>query len=719
MARGERTSTREGIGWLALLAALTLLGSFLLFLVQPIQGRFILPWFGGGAEVWATALLFFQATLLLGYGYSHLLSHIRSRRTQAAVHAALVLAAALVLPIVPDESLRPAGPEAPIARILLTLAATVGPPYLLLATTAPLLQRWAADLWPRRSPYPLYAISNVAAIAALAAYPVVVEPLWGLQSQARAWSLAYIAFALGVVALAWRIGRRAGGGEGGIEGAAESAMPAAGGPSAPDGRVTAGRLLLWTAGAAAGTTMLVSTTNALTDSIVSFPFLWVWPLAVYLLTFVLVFSSDRLYAPTPFLVVFIGACWYAAYLVATPAVPLRFTLALYLGVLFVMCMTVHGEVARSRPAPQRLTLFYVTVAAGGALGGGFVAIAAPLWFPARWEYAIGIVLSAVVLVAARSRAWRTAGAIPRWATRYPEALGGVGVVVLALGLATQIDAQRAGLVAEHRNFYGTIAVLDTSTAEGIPLRVVVHSGTNHGAQLLDEAREQPTTYYTAASGIGLVLSHHPARGPGFRAGVLGLGSGNLATHASEGEHWTFYEINPLMADVAEQHFTALEDARRRGAEVDVVLGDGRLALERALEASPEAFDLLVMDAFTGGAIPAHLLTLEAMEVYRGHLAPGGILAVHISNRYLDLAPVMLGAARELGMQAAVREYLPEGDSLDPDGRAPGEVDSRWVLLAGDLAVLGDDLARFDPIEGEPVLWTDDRQDLWSVLDLGW
>jgi len=695
-------------GWYALLGAVTLLGSFLLFLVQPIEGRLILPWFGGGAEVWTTTLLFFQAALLLGYGYSHLLSRLPSRRTQAIVHATFVLAAALALPIVPDEAFRPDGPDAPLTSIIILLTVTAGPPYLLLATTAPLLQRWAADLWPGRSPYRLYAVSNVAAIVALAAYPVVIEPVFGLQLQTRIWSAGYLMFAAGVVALGWRLARSSSEAHLQVSGSASGR----GGPGSPDGRVTTARFLLWVGAAAAGTTMLTATTNALADGIVTFPFLWVWPLALYLLTFVVAFSSDRAFHPTVFLVLFVASCWYAVYAVGWTSMALAYSLPVHLGVLFVTCMALHGEIARSRPAPERLTSFYVAIAAGGALGGAFVAVAAPLLFVYRWEYPIGVVAAAVLLTTFRTREWHLTDAAPRWVTQRPRILGASAILALAVLLGWQGQTDRDGLVAAYRNFYGTVEVRAGVTADGSEVLRIVHAGTNHGAQFLDPARrEEPTSYYTASSGLGLAMAHHPARDTeGVRVGIMGLGAGSIAAYANPGDHWTFYEINPLMVEIADEHFTFLADARARGVTLDTVLGDGRLMLADALEDGAAGFDLLVLDAFTGGAIPTHLLTREAFEVYREHMAPAGVIAVQTSNRYLRLDPVMRALADEFDMQVLTRS---------DDSTAFGSISSQWAILGDDLAAIesgaGGMLEQVP--DSEAVLWTDDRQDLWRVLDL--
>ena len=711
MAADRSVADEAARGWFWLLGSLTLLGSFLLFLVQPIEGRRILPRFGGSAAVWTTTLLFFQTALLAGYGYSHLLSRIGSRRRQAIVHVALVLLSTPALPIVPGEASADDLTGSPIARILLLLTMTAGPPYLLLATTAPLLQRWATDLWPTRSPYRLYAVSNVAAIVALAAYPVTIEPAFGLGQQARLWAAGYVLFAAGILALGWRLTRVA------TDGApAQATTRGRGGPAAPDGHVTLSPFVLWAAAAATGTTMLMAATNAMTDGVATFPFLWVWPLAVYLATFALAFSSDRAFHPTVLVVLFAAGCCYAAFLVGRPLLALQWSLVLHLGVLFVTCLALHVEVARSRPAPARLTAFYVAIAAGGAVGGAFVAVAAPLWFVDQWEYPIGITAAAALLAAFRLREWRLHDNAPPWARRSPVALAVVSILVLSVSLGWRTQADHAGVVAQYRNFFGLVEIQEGTTASGDAVVRIRHEGIDHGSQFVDPAaRSVATTYYTPTSGVGIALLHAPAPGEDRRVGAVGLGAGTVAAYAEPGEQWTFYEINPRIADLAETTFTYLEDARARGVTVEVEVDDGRLALTRpsgAGDAGDAGFDLLVLDAFTGGAIPTHLLTREAFEVYWARMAPGGVIAVHISNRYVRLEPVMRGLAREFGLDLLIRTDQPVG--------VPTATASRWALLGDDLSTLARDaegLLQPSAIT-EEVLWTDDRQNLWGILRLG-
>ncbi len=702
-AADRSTQPPAGRGWLLLLGALTLLGSFLLFLVQPIEGRLILPRFGGGEAVWTTTLLFFQTALLAGYGYSHLLARLGSRRRQAIVHVAFVLLSTLALPIVPGEASPSEASGSPVGQILLLLTVTAGPPYLLLATTAPLLQRWATDLWPGRSPYRLYAVSNVAAIVALAAYPVTIEPALGLSRQASLWAVGYLLFAAGVVALGWRLTRLVP-----SDLPRHDEAPGAGRPGAPDGRVTVSRFLLWTAAAATGTTMLMAATNAMTDGVATFPFLWVWPLAIYLATFALAFSSDRAFHPTVLVVLFAAACCYGTFLAGRPYLSLGWSLILHLGVLFVTCLALHVEIARSRPSPQRLTSFYVAIAAGGALGGTFVAVAAPLWFVDRWEYPIGVTAAAMLLATFRLREWRLAGTPPPWARRQPVALAVVSIVVLGGALGWRTQADHAGVIAQYRNFYGLVEIQEGSASSGAAVLRIVNAGIDHGSQFVEpDARSMPTSYYTATSGVSQALVHHPGRADGgLRVGVIGLGAGTLAAYAQPGDHWTFYEINPRIAEIAEATFTYLDDARARGATVDIEVGDGRLALMGEDEAD---FDLLVLDAFTGAAIPTHLLTREAFEGYRGRLAPEGLVAVHLSSRYVRLEPVMRGVADAFGLDLLVRDDDPEG--------VPTATASHWALLGEDLSALERNAEGLlqPPTATDVVLWTDDRQDLWGVL----
>jgi len=677
-----------------LFAPVIFLSAFLLFQVQPIIGRFILPWFGGGSSIWITTLLFFQVALLAGYAYAHLLTLRLPQRAQAVVHVALLLAAALVLPIIPDAALRPDDEGAPALRILALLTLTVGAPYVLLSTTGPLLQRWFTLAHPSRSPYRLYAVSNAGSLLALLSYPVLVEPALGLRAQAWTWSAGYLLFAVGTALVAWRTLR-------GARAFAQSSTPSVA-VEGPRPRLVT--MATWVALPACASALLLAATNQLTQDVSGVPLLWVIMLAIYLVTFILCFSSDTAYDAPAFGVTLVVASLYAAHLLFNPLGALLWQVVSLGSILFLLCMSLHGETARLRPGPRYLTLFYLLVAAGGAFGGLFVGLLAPLIFDGTWEYHVAIWMAPVLVAAVR---WR-------WLAASKVRAGGatLGLVLLAAVLLLQVREHDGTVVFHDRNFYGVKYVTEgPSEVSGLLVRTVSHGQIVHGAQrMAPEHRRDALAYYGERSGIGVTLRVHRAEGE-RRVGVLGLGAGGLAAYAEAGETWTFYEIDPLMTEVAETAFTYLPDARTRGASVTVRHGDARRLLERQWEEEGAAgFDVLVVDAFSGDSIPQHLLTSEAFEVYWKHLRPEGVLAVHVTNRYLDLAPVVRGAAAERGLSAVL---------VTDDGMEPDHFGSAWVLVTADevfLDAVADSVTPWGEDARAPRVWTDDRADLYGVLE---
>jgi hypothetical protein len=684
-------------------AAAVVLGAFLLFQVQPILARAILPWFGGSAAVWTGCLLFFQAGLLAGYLYAHLLVRALPPRGQAIAHVALLAASCLALPITPDPAWKPPDPDNPIGRLLALLAATVGLPYLALSATSPLLSAWLARRG-EAAPWWLYAVSNAGSLLALLAYPFAVEPLLPTRAQAIVWSAAFVGFVLvcGVVALdAWRA-------EGGAQlrqRTSEAALRPSGGPPF-GGRISAyaqvgGWLLL----ACCPSVLLLATTSHLTQNVAPVPFLWVVPLALYLLSFVLCFAPGRWYRRWLFLPLAAVAFALAvdALAAARPNQGLGRLLPVFAGGLFVWCMVLHGELSRRRPDPSRLTGYYLALAAGGAAGGALAALLAPVVLPGDFDLPIALVAAAALALAA-ARPGRGEG--PLWA------LWGVAALVAAslagqLVAATVAEARQARLLA--RNFYGSLRVVDRGFGPAAT-RMLNHGTITHGEQYLDPAeRGRPITYYSPASGVGAALRAAAAR-ERLHVGVVGLGAGTLAAYGRRGDRYRFYEINPLVVEIARREFTFLSDTP---AEVATVLGDARLSLERE---PPQGFDLLAVDAFSSDAIPVHLLTREAFALYAGHLAPGGVLAVHVSNRHLDLVPVVLGAGRAVGLRAVVV------DTYDEFHAEPSVYGSTWVLLAREAAPLEHALVREaagEPgREPTPRLWTDDYSNLLGVLKWG-
>jgi len=650
------------------------LSAFLLFQVQPIMGRFILPWFGGTPAVWSVCLLFFQAALLAGYAYAHWLRNARW------IHLALLAASLAFLPVVP---IRPAITENPSERILLLLAITVGGPYFLLSATAPLLQKWLAS---ERSPWRLYALSNFGSFLALLSYPFLVEPYVRLKVQAWVWSGLYVVFVILCGLVAWTAGQAI-------------LSPVSEEDSA---RPSIWTILFWLGLSATGSTLLLATTNIVTQDIAVSPFLWIAPLSLYLLTFVLAFEHDRWYPRLPFAIA-AGVLAPAACAVVNAGVGVAvwIQLSVYLTALFAICMVCHGELRLARPEPSHLTLFYLTVAAGGVAGGVFVALIAPHVFTEFNEYPIGLAAACLLGLAG----WLRSGAWSLWT----RGNFGIRIPIMALllgGLSSTLTVTMSGArqsVGAWRNFYGILRVTDLPDPHGA-MRELTHGRIKHGSQYLEQAlRDRPTSYYGPHSGVALALNALAERPR--RIAVIGLGTGTMAAWGRPGDFIRFYEINPLVPMIATSWFTFLPDSKAR---TDVVLGDARIQMER----ERSVFDLLVVDAFSSDAIPMHLLTAEAADIYRKRLVPGGLLLFHISNRSLNLEPVTRGLAQHLNWNAA--------QLLAGDNPATGEDGSRWVILTENLELLqqitqdAPHVGWTDP-QRKPVLWTDDFASLWHVL----
>jgi spermidine synthase len=669
-------------------AATIFLSAFLLFQVQPLIGKMILPRFGGVAAVWSAALLFFQLVLLVGYTYAHCSIRYLTARAQTWVHVGLLAASCALLPIVPSPAWRSSAMGDPTVQILTVLATTIGLPYLLLAATSPLLQAWSVRRSGSGMPYRLFALSNFGSMLALVSYPLLIEPQLTLRQQAHAWSGAYALFALLCAALAWGSRRDTG---------AVSSSGTAG--DQPTERPPMAQLLLWVGLAACGSTLLVAVTNHLTQNIAAIPLLWVVPLAVYLVTFIVAFESDRAYRRWIFLPWLAPALGLMAYLIYAYSgnTPIQWMIPAFVFGLFICCMVCHGELARRKPGARHLTLFYLMVALGGALGGVLVAVVAPRVFHSYLELPVGLVACAVL---AAIVLWNVKIPILGvWALRYALVIG-VGVLAGHLAHQESLHARGARLLA--RNFYGVVEVRDAASSA----RFLLHGTIIHGSQLLDEGkRYRATTYFGANSGVGRALRALESRGA-IRVGILGLGAGVLSTYGREGDVYRIYEINPLVVQIAQTEFTFYSHSP---ADKRILVGDARLVLERQ---ASQQFDLLAVDAFSSDAVPIHLLTREALALYFRHLKPDGILALNVSNRYVDLIPVFARAAREFDKQAMV--------VWDNGFEAAYLAPSIWVLLTSDAAWFKSpsfenaDLTRaVAPPHFR--LWTDDYSNLIRIL----
>jgi hypothetical protein len=672
------------------------LGAMLLFLIEPLIAKMILPWFGGTAGVWTVCLVFFQVALCAGYFYAHGLTRLLSPGRQRLLHLLLLAGSSLLLPVTPSPALRPSGAGEPVLGVLLLLSVTIGAPFMLLASTGPLLQSWltqgpaSGGGW-RTNPYRLFALSNVGSLAALLAYPILIEPFLDNRSQAHLWSIGYGVFILACACTAW---------------ATHTGRPSHGPAADKDAAarpVSSYDRVLWLLLSAAPSVLLLAVTGHITQNVAAVPLLWIGPLAIYLLTLILCFESSRWYRPGLFCLAFaelavammIGAVGRHAN--SDP----RVLVALYSAGLFAACMLCHGELAARRPRAAALTGFYLTVATGGAAGAVLVGAVAPAVFNYLYDLPIALALTGAVVLLALAKSVRSSS------RRIKAAFAGAILLWLAVagwGGVQEYDESR-GAVVRMRNFYGALQVireLGDGTQAG--RKLLMHGTIMHGAESLDPARRcRPMTYYGRTTGVGLALAALQKTGA-VRVGIIGMGVGELAGYARPGDLFRFYEINPSIPLIATHDFGFLGNC---GAAWSVRLGDGRLGLEREPE---RRYDLLVVDAFSGDAVPVHLLTVEAFELYRQHLAADGVLALHISNQFLDLAPVVARSGEAIGLEA--RQVINQPAAGDDAAVA------NWVLLSArqDLYKAGE-LAHANVIRPQASVraWTDDYSNLWRSL----
>ncbi len=743
--------------------------AFLLFQVQLLLGKEALPLFGGAAAVWTVCVLIFQLLFLAGYAYAHGLAAWLSLRRQVIVHSALlafsavfmvVMAYARSAPIGYGERWRPQTAGDPTWTIAEFLIGAIGLPFFLLSATSPLMQHWFAQAGPKRMPYRLYALSNAGSLLGLLSYPFLVEPHMKLGAQRWAWTASY-----GLFLVCYYFSARS---------VAPVPAPASLKQDVvsdlrPQGTPVRWPLrLAWIALAACASVLLLATTNLICQDIAVSPFLWVLELSLYLLSFIVCFESDRWYRRGVFFPMF-AVSVALVIIVSLPDAAYSFLtqLAAFSLVLFAGCMVCHGEAARARPRAESLTAFYLSIATGGAVGGIVVGLLAPRLFPNYWEYPLGVLgcVAIVLSVSMRERsswwyngraslallilaaavylapgilapAWKQPARLPpsiplcaaavligaaafryamerraRKASPAPLLVRNASRIVLALLTAGLLIPQKAALyhvIESSRNFYGVLAVVSVDQENYLALR---YGSTVHGFQYRDPERARLATgYYGPGSGANVVIRNWPVHP--MRVGLVGMGVGTLAALAQPGDVYRFYEINPDVYKLSagpQPTFTYLRDSP---GQIEVVLGDARLSLEQEADRSDfQKFDVLVLDAFSSDAIPMHLLTREAFQLYAEHLrGPGSVIAVHISNQTVDLRPVLSGVARDFGFYSLrVDPLLPTGPFSQSD----------WILLSRDMASLsGDELARHSepfPADARPVSWTDDYCDLLSVM----
>jgi spermidine synthase len=671
--------------------------AFLLFQVQPIVAKALLPWFGGVPAVWTVCMLFFQGLLLAGYVYAHILVTSIPLRWQALVHALLLLGSLYALPLLPEAHWPVQGHGDPTWPLITLLFSTIGVPYFLLASTAPLLQGWFARGALGASPYWLYAVSNASALLALVTYPVVVEPVLSQRMQSIVWSVGYVVFALWVGLSGWCVTRAS-------ADAVTRPTPGAG-ATAP----TLDAYGRWFAWPFTASVLLLAVTNTLCQDTAVIPFLWVVPLSLYLLTYILCFSSPwwyRRWLYLPLVVASLFVVTQTSFVLLPEDTDVRIDIGFWSTALFCACMVCHGELSRAKPVPRFLTVYYLVMALAGVCGGIFVGVIAPRVFNSFIELPLGALLFFLLMLV-------TLLAAQRRQTRRDRIIHGLIVALYIVAVVGGLlyvvweSEEDDTIMARTRNFYGVLTVTEDEPDEqpGVRVRLLKHGGVLHGAQYLEDARAMTAlTYYGRGSGIEHALQALPDR-PGRRIGVVGLGAGTMAAYGRAGDTIRFYEINPQMIHIARTYFTFLT---RSPATIALVEGDARLAL--AQEAA-QHFDLLVLDAFSGDAIPTHLLTREAFAIYVRHLAPGGLLAVNISADYFDLTPVLRGIAHIFGLHG-VRVASEEDEARMLSS-------ATWILLSssaevlqgGGLREVREPLQTADGVE----YWTDDYSNLWRLL----
>jgi hypothetical protein len=661
-----------------LAATAIFVSAFLLFMVEPLFAKRILPWFGGSAAVWTTCLVFYQTALLVGYFYARVLTRYAGALTQALVHIGLLLASLAILPIGPSDRWQPVTGTQPTWDILVMLGATLGLPFVILSATSPLVQFWLARTG-EPAPYRLFALSNFASLGALLSYPIVIEPSLDIAAQRSWWSVAFGVFVVVCGGFAW------------LSHSSSAVVQMTAKPEP----LPIFRRIYWFSLAACGSMLLLSVTNHITQNVAAVPLLWVLPLAIYLLSFIFGFGVGNFYSRAVWLrllAIALGLLAYSIYNIEKIDA-MEKSLPIFLGGLFVCLMFCQGELYLSRPDAAGLTDFYLVMAAGGAAGAIFVGIVAPVLFEGVYELPFTLCATAVLAL------------VSTWEYGWPLRVLWVGVAAcMGAVFVTNVKAYHENSLLLVRNFYGSLRVVQSPHAGPEQTRTLFHGTIEHGAQFLSpDLQRRPLTYYGRDSGIGIVLRECLPEAP-RRVGVVGLGTGTLAAFGHPGDTFVFYELNPQVITIANALFFFL---RQSQAHVEVVEGDARLSLQR----EHQPFDLLVLDAFSGDAIPVHLLTREAFALYVRLMKPSGVIAVHVSNHYLALAPVVRQLANQAGYQAV---QVTNHDDLDNTVFA-----ADWVLVTNNPAVLDNAAIRLhstliDKRDGlRP--WTDSFNNLIEIV----
>jgi len=702
--------------YLIIFAFIIFLSAFLLFQIQPIISKFILPWFGGAASVWIVCMLFFQFILFLGYLYSHLLTLIKGRLQIILYIALLILSVSLIFSysILPKETMKPSADRSEIYQIILILLLTIGIPYFTLSTTSPLLQYWFAKTQKDKEPYLLYSFSNMGSMLGLLSYPFLIEPLLSLRIQAKVWSAIFYLFAFISIIFLWKISEMK---------LAEISLPLN-----PKKKKTSSaskkieeikpmnffKKICWFLLPMNSSMMLLAFTNKLCIDIPSLPLLWVLPLSIYLLSYIITFSgwSFSYHRAVFFSVIALGCAgiFYDLRYPCTFSFPKQ--LLIYSLTLYFACTASHGELYRLRPKTDKLTGYYLVISGGSAIGAILVAIIAPLLLPDYFEVNISLAVILILLVALFYNDLRDR--IVHLKDYIYIASSALIAIIVSSFLFYHIYFVLKYPLEIKRNFYGVIRIFEMDREDPYIRKFhLMHGFTDHGAQFTHPSRkEEPLLYYSKESGIGLAFRGYPRSSP-MQVAVVGLGIGTIALYSQKGDHFRFYEINPLVVDLAKdtRYFSCLEIAKNRGAKIDIVLGDARLSMEKEVSSGiKNKYDILVLDAFSSDAIPLHLLTKEAFSIYFTLLKKDGILAIHISNRNIDLSPVILSMA----------EYYLYHPFFLINYQKPekGIYFARWILLTNNASFVKNYYTGNIPVPQEKRLknlWTDDFSNIWKLI----
>ena len=680
------------------------LSAFLLFQVQPMIARYILPWYGGSASVWSTCLLFFQAGLLLGYGYSHVLTKYFELKTQVKIHIALLVISFIVLPVTPGEWLKPQDSGNPVFGIITLLTITVGFPYLMVSTTGPLLQYWFSLSFPKKSPYSLYALSNFGSLLGLITYPILIEPFLNLKTQTLFWSAGYFLFAIFCGYTAYSVRN--------IKQVIKESVQI---KSIKNENYN---WIFWLLLSFMGTFMLLSISNKLTQDLVVVPFLWIIPLSLYLVSFIVAFGNPKWYNRKLF---FMSMVLILAMILkmelqfefVNREKPITATILWYCLGVFNVCLILHGELSRIKPKENKLTFYYLMISLGGVLGGMVCNFILPILFNGFWEVYfgfIGFVILITWLLLKNEHELKSGSKRLLFSSAAVIAI--IGILISFIRIYT---AYNKDVIASSRNFYGVLRVADDNKNSAFWFRRLIHGDIMHGGQFIQkEYKRSPVSYYGPLSGVGLALTEHPSRTDsvkkGIKVGMIGLGVGCISIYGNEKDVFRYYEINPLVENMARKYFTYLDDSKFK---TDVIIADGRTALEKELkETGSQQFDVLAIDAFTGDMIPTHLLTKEAIELYLKHLKDDGILVFNITNKYLNIFSVLEGQSKTLNMPLYFFQQAPDQSGLTL---------AYWALFTKNEKFISKESVKKSIVsfnsQGYPtIFWTDDYS---SILPLIW